>query len=107
VRKRWDSWQVSVTCSSVGPLVAGLGIGIALHGHWWGCLLIAAGSALLVPYWVREYGPAIRRRRARRRAAAAAIHHYLERAERAAAAAGDPGEVVIDRELREIMRGED
>lgn len=102
--RRWElreDWRVRVASSALAPLVAGLGIGIALHGHWWGCLLIAAGVAGIMPYWVRECGSAIARRRARRRAVAAAIHYQVERA-----AAGDPGEAVIDRELREIM-GED
>jgi hypothetical protein len=80
--RRWElreDWRVRAAPGALGPLSIGMGIGLVLHGHWWGYLLIAAGSALLVPYWVREYGPAIRRWRARRRAAAAAIHYHNAR----------------------------
>lgn len=43
---------VMVLSGSVAPAVAGIGIAQALHGHSWGYLLLAAGLAASVPYFV-------------------------------------------------------
>ena len=46
--------NVVITLSgSAAPLIVGVGIGQALHGHSWGYWLITAGLVASAPYLVR------------------------------------------------------
>jgi hypothetical protein len=58
--------KIIIMSGSVAPLLAGLGIGQALHGHPWGYLLISVGLAATAPYFVlmaRSWWLLSRRRR--------------------------------------------